>query len=73
MSVCRVCNVPIRWATTQAGERVPLDEHEEKDSGPGRYVIITDGIPPIVEAIGEGSPLRTYVDHRTICQQPRVT
>lgn len=72
MPDCRVCNAPIRWARTEGGERVPLDDHEERDYGPGRFRIVIDGIEPVIAAIAEESPARTYVDHRVLCQQPRV-
>lgn len=75
MADCRVCSAPIFWATTTVeGEpkRVPLDEHEMRDYGPERYRIVTNSVPPVVEAIDQKSPLRTYVDHRTLCQQPRA-
>jgi hypothetical protein len=51
---------------------VPLDDHEEKDSGPGRYRIIETRETPLVEPISEASPLRTQVDHRILCQAPRA-
>ncbi len=72
MSVCRVCNAVIVWSEDGDGERVPLDEHEMLDYGPGRYRIVANSVPPVVEAISEESPLRTYVDHRVLCQQPRA-
>lgn len=72
MANCRVCMAPITWATNGEGENVPLDDHEERDYGPGRYRIVQDGVKPTVAAMDEASPLRTYVDHREICQQPRV-
>lgn len=73
MATCRVCTADIIWGIVESnGENVPLDAHEERDEGPGRYRIVIDGEKPTVTAIGEESPLRTYVDHRVICQQPRV-
>jgi hypothetical protein len=73
MATCRVCTAPIIWSVDEgSGENVPLDAHEERDEGPGRYRIAVDGEKPVVTKIGEESPLRTYVDHREICQQPRV-
>jgi hypothetical protein len=73
MADCRVCNAPITWAvTTGAGDLVPLDDHEQRDYGSGRYRVITDGTRPVVAAVPEQSPVRTWVDHRMICQQPRA-
>jgi hypothetical protein len=72
MADCRVCNARIFWALDENGEKVPLDEHEERDYGPGRYRITANTSPPQVQAIDESSPLRTYVDHRQLCQQPRA-
>lgn len=76
MSDCRVCSAPITWAVVAGGPdeglRVPLDDHEQRDYGPGRYRITADSIPPKIEAIGDESPLRTFVDHRVLCQQPRA-
>lgn len=72
MATCRVCAADIIWAVDQQGENVPLDAHEERDQGPARYRIVIDGVKPTVDVIAEESPLRTYVDHRTICQAPRV-
>ncbi len=73
MQNCRVCFADIIWAEDQqTGENVPLDAHEERDGGLGRYKIMVDGTKPKVTAIAEESPLRTYVDHRLICQEPRV-
>lgn len=73
MANCRVCFAPITWATNSTNnENVPLDDHEERDQGPGRFRVIQDGQKPIVEPVLEVSPLRTFVDHRLICQQPRA-
>jgi hypothetical protein len=72
MSVCRVCNAPILWAVTEGGVTVPLDDHEQRDYGPGRYRVAIDGTRPTVVAVGEESAARTYVDHRQLCQQPRA-
>lgn len=74
MSNCRVCTAPITWATVEDhhGERVPLDDHEQLDYGEKRYRIVRDGNPPIVAPVPEDSPVRTFVDHRHICQQPRA-
>lgn len=73
MSYCRVCTAPIIWATLEDGhgDRVPLDEHEQRDYGDGRYRIVKDGNPPTVAPVGEDHPARLYVDHRKICQEPR--
>lgn len=73
MADCRICTAPIRWAVEQGtGDRVPLDDHEQRDYGPDRYRIVFDGSPPTVARIPDESPARTYVDHRAICQQPRA-
>lgn len=72
MANCRVCFAPVTWAINEEGENVPLDDHEERDYGPGRYRIVVDGVKPQVAAIAETSPLRTTVDHRILCQQPRA-
>lgn len=72
MADCRACNAPITWAIDPTGERIPLDDHELQDQGSDRYRIVTDSVPPRVEPIPEESPLRTFVDHRRICQQPRA-
>ena len=72
MSYCRVCNAPIRWAVDEAGETLPLDEHEQRDYGPNRYRIVTDGTRPTVAPIAENNPARAFVDHRHLCQQPRA-
>lgn len=71
MPDCRACNAPIFWAQTEGGQRIPIDEHEQRDYGPGRYRIVRDQ-PLTVAAIAEDSPARTYVDHRELCQQPRA-
>lgn len=71
MADCRVCTAPIRWAMDEAGSKVPLDEHEQRDYGPGRYRIVADGSWPLIAPVPDDSTARTYVDHRTICQQPR--
>lgn len=72
MADCRVCNAPITWAINMVDEKIPLDDHEQRDVGPGRYRIVRDGTPPVVEAVPAESPVRTYTDHRVICQQPRA-
>jgi hypothetical protein len=72
MADCRVCNAPITWAVDAAEVKIPLDDHEQFDAGPGRYRIVRDGNPPLVEPVPDESPVRTYVDHRVICQQPRA-
>lgn len=72
MATCRVCTAPITWAIDDEGERIPLDDHEQRDYGPGRYRIEIDGNPPQVAPVGEDSSARTFVDHRIICQEPRV-
>lgn len=72
MATCRVCMADITWSETNEGVKVPLDNHEERDYGPDRYRVVVDGQRPIVEAIAEESPLRTLVDHRILCRQPRV-
>jgi hypothetical protein len=72
MATCRVCSADITWAQTPQGEKVPLDDHEQRDYGPRRFRITHNTVPPVVEPIADESPLRTYVDHRTLCQQPRV-
>lgn len=71
-TTCRVCSADIIWAVDETGNNVPLDAHEERDEGPGRYRITLDGVKPVVAKIAEESPARTYVDHRRICQEPRV-
>lgn len=72
MPDCRVCFAPIIWSTTAAGERVPLDDHEQRDYGPKRYRIVRDGNPPEIAPVPEESTARTFVDHRHLCRQPRV-
>lgn len=73
MATCRVCMADIRWATIEGtDDRVPIDSHEDADSGPGRYRIVLDGQNPVVAAIAEEHPLRTHVDHRVLCSQPRA-
>jgi len=72
MATCRVCGVDITWASDLAGESVPLDDHEQRDYGPKRYRIVRNTERPVVEPIPDESPVRTYVDHREICQQPRA-
>lgn len=72
MSVCRVCNAPITWAQDLEGHTVPLDAHELRDYGPDRYRILTDGTRPVVALVTENSAGRLWVDHRTLCQQPRA-
>lgn len=73
MSNCRACTAEITWAINdETGERVPLDDREQRDWGPDRFRIIMDGNPPRVQAVSEESPRRTFVDHRKICQEPRV-
>ena len=71
MPDCRVCNAPIFWAEGPDG-KIPLDEHEQRDYGPDRYRILANSTPPKVEPVAEESPGRLYVDHRTLCQQPRA-
>lgn len=81
MSLCRVCSADIVWCLTREGEKIPLDEHEElMPSPPGtpedkriqRYRIIETTVPPLIEAVSDGLPTTAMVDHRQICQQPRV-
>lgn len=72
MAYCRVCSAPITWAVDTKGNKVPIDDHEEMDRGPGRYRILETRIEPLIEAISEESPLRTHCDHRVLCQQPRA-
>lgn len=74
MATCRQCTVPIIWADVEDGhgERVPLDEHEQLDYGPERYRIVKDGTPPLVARVADDSTVRTFVDHRHLCQQPRA-
>jgi hypothetical protein len=73
MSVCRACNAPIIWAAAvEGGERIPLDDHEQRDYGLDRYRIVRDGTPPLVARVALESTARTYVDHRTICGAPRA-
>ena len=72
MSTCRVCTAPITWASDEAGNSVPLDDHEQRDYGESRYRIVTDGARPLVAAVPDESPARAYVDHRHLCQQPRA-
>lgn len=73
MSNCRQCTAPITWALDpETNEKVPLDDHEQLDYGEKRYRIIRDGNPPQVSPVPEESEIRTYVDHRHICQQPRA-
>jgi hypothetical protein len=72
MSTCRVCSADITWSEDADGNRIPIDDHEQRDYGPRRYRIVRNTVPPLVEAIGEQSPVRTYVDHRELCQQPRA-
>jgi hypothetical protein len=71
MSDCRVCATSIFWCTDPEGNRVPLDEHEQRDYGPGRYRLLTNTTPQKIEPVREESSLRTYVDHRVLCQAPR--
>lgn len=72
MSACRVCYADITWAITESGEKIPIDDHEERDYGADRYVIIETKSQPVIRAIAEESPTRAYVDHRVLCQQPRA-
>ncbi len=72
MANCRVCNAPVRWAVDEQGNKIPLDDHEERDYGPDRYRIVIDGVQPTVARIDDDSPLRTFADHRALCQQPRA-
>lgn len=72
MALCRVCMAPITWSVDEAGEKVPIDDHEMRDYGPGRYRIVQTAVEPTVAAMAESSPAQTYVDHRVLCQQPRV-
>lgn len=71
MANCRICFADIFWCVDEEGNNIPLDSHEERDEGDHRYRIVTDGEKPVVAKISEESPLRTYVDHRELCQQPR--
>jgi hypothetical protein len=81
MSLCRVCFADITWSVTAGGEKVPLDDHEELGPQPAdtldddiipRYRIIEEGVPPVIEPVGRNSTAPARVDHRQICQQPRV-
>jgi hypothetical protein len=72
MAVCRICNSPITWAVNHAGDVIPLDDHEQRDYGPGRYRISKDGTRPVVASVPDDSRARVYVDHRVLCQQPRA-
>lgn len=71
MSDCRRCAASITWAVNEKGEKVPLDDHEQLDYGPGRYRIKEDGNPALVAPVADDSAIRTFVDHRVICQRPR--
>lgn len=72
MATCRVCGVDITWAIDLEGVAIPLDDHEQRDYGPKRFRIVRNTERPTVEPVPEENPVRTYVDHREICQQPRV-
>jgi hypothetical protein len=76
MSFCRVCMADIEWCETEEGEKVPLDLHEPAMEGEGRYRIKTAGTGPsglaLIESLAVDFPEPGMVDHRKICQQPRV-
>lgn len=72
MANCRVCSAEITWALTPGGERIPLDEREQRMEGEDRYRIVGLSDPPKAEPVSESYPNPAMVDHRTICRQPRV-
>lgn len=73
MAHCRVCMADIVWCTAPDGEAVPLDEHEEQTQGEGRFRITeAGGDRPLCEPVAADFASPAMVDHRKICQQPRV-
>jgi hypothetical protein len=70
----------IVWCETVEGERIPLDEHElqmparegDQEEAIERYRIIETTVPPTIEPVAKNFPEAAMVDHRKICQQPRV-
>lgn len=80
MALCRVCMADIVWCETGDGEKIPLDEHEllsppreeDRAEAPQRYRIIETRTPPLIEPVAADFAQPAMVDHRVICQQPRV-
>jgi hypothetical protein len=81
MSLCRVCMADITWSVTTGGEKIPLDDHEEYMASPPdtpedkvirRYRVVEENVPPLIEPVGREFAAAAKVDHRSICQQPRV-
>jgi len=69
---CHQCSADVTWSIDEEGNKVPLDDHEMRDSGPGRYRVIQSGTtPPQVARVPEEVAAMTLVDHRLICQVGR--
>lgn len=64
----------ITWAQPKAGgPKIPLDDREARREGPDRWRIETfSGDTPVIEPVNDGWPGEAQIDHRLVCQQPRV-
>lgn len=72
MSMCRVCLADITWAVLLDGTKVPLDNHHSEPKGPHRYRYTGHGTPPTIEKVPDEFEVPAMMDHREICQKPRV-
>lgn len=64
MSACRSCGAPIRWAKTEAGKAMPLDETPAADGN----VIIVGGIARVLAKGALVQPgIDRYVAHWATC------
>lgn len=69
---CPTCGAEVTFGVTKDGTKIPLDSIEEPTTGPGRYRIVQNAVPPVIEPISEDYPAPSPVDHRTICEQGRA-
>lgn len=71
MAACSDCGFPVRWAKTDEGESIPLDERADQITGNDRYYF-PDPVnkPDTVALMGAGHIGYGHSDHRKTC--PRV-
>jgi hypothetical protein len=73
MAECRVCMASVTWALTPDGDKIPIDDRETRREGEDRWRISSwDGPMPKLEPVAATWPGEAQVDHRQVCQQPRV-
>lgn len=72
MSMCRVCLADITWAVLPDGTKIPLDNHQTEHKGPHRYRYTGHATPPTIERVPPEAELSAMMDHRELCQKPRV-